>query len=34
VHKEEGIKYIEKSIDLTKLIKIEIKYMTGKKGIK
>ena len=33
-HKEEGLKYIEKSLDRTKLIKIEIKYMSGKKGIK
>ncbi|WP_022664043.1 pyridoxamine 5'-phosphate oxidase family protein [Desulfospira joergensenii] len=33
MHKEEGMKYIEKSLNRTKLIKIEIKHMTGKKGI-
>jgi uncharacterized protein len=32
-YKEEGIKYIEKSLKRTKLIKIEIEHMTGKRGI-
>lgn len=33
-YKEEGIKYIEKSLKRTKLIKIEIHHMTGKRGIR
>jgi hypothetical protein len=33
-HKEAGIKYIEKSLEKTKLIKIEIVHMTGKRGIR
>ncbi len=33
-HKQEGIKYIEKSLKRTKLIKIEIEHMTGKRGIR
>jgi len=33
-YKEDGIRYIEKSINRTILIKIEIIHMTGKKGIK
>jgi len=33
-YKEVGIKYIEKSLKRTKLIKIEIVHMTGKKGIR
>lgn len=33
-YKEEGIKYIEKSLKRTKLIKIEIEHMTGKRGIR
>ncbi len=33
-YKEAGIKYIEKSLNRTKLIKIEIIHMTGKRGIK
>lgn len=32
-HREEGIRYIEKTIRRTKLIKIEIEHMTGKRGI-
>jgi uncharacterized protein len=32
-YKEEGIKYIEKSLQRTKLVKIEIEHMTGKRGI-
>lgn len=32
--KEEGINYIEKSLKRTKLIKIEIEHMTGKRGIR
>jgi len=32
-YKEEGIKYIEKSLERTNLIKIEIEHMTGKRGI-
>ncbi len=34
LRKEEGIKYIEKSLKRTKLIKIEIEHMTGKRGIR
>jgi uncharacterized protein len=33
-HKEEGINYIEKELNRTKLIKIEIEHMTGKRGIR
>jgi len=33
-YKEVGIKYIEKSLERTKLIKIDIEHMTGKRGIK
>ncbi|MBI5607185.1 MAG: pyridoxamine 5'-phosphate oxidase family protein [Deltaproteobacteria bacterium] len=33
-YKEEGIKYIEQSLKKTKLIKIEIEHMTGKRGIR
>lgn len=33
-YKEVGIKYIENSLKRTKLIKIEIEYMTGKRGIR
>jgi nitroimidazol reductase NimA-like FMN-containing flavoprotein (pyridoxamine 5'-phosphate oxidase superfamily) len=33
-YKEAGIKYIEKSMKKTKLIKIEIVHMTGKRGIR
>ncbi len=33
-YKEAGIKYIEKSLEKTKLIKIEIVHMTGKRGIR
>ena len=33
-HRKEGKIYIEKSLNRTKLIKIEIKHMTGKTGIK
>ena len=33
-YKEAGIKYIEKSLKQTKLIKIEIVHMTGKRGIR
>ncbi len=33
-YKEAGIKYIEKSLNRTKLVKIEIMHMTGKRGIK
>jgi uncharacterized protein len=33
-YKEEGIKYIEKSLKRTKLVKIEIEHMTGKRGIR
>ena len=33
-HKEVGIKYIESSLKRTKLIKIEIKHMIGKRGIR
>ena len=33
-YKEAGIKYIEKSLKRTKLIKIEIVNMTGKRGIR
>jgi hypothetical protein len=33
-YKEEGIKYIEKALKRTKLIKIEIKHITGKRGIR
>lgn len=33
-YQEEGIKYIEKSLKRTKLIKIEIEHMTGKRGIR
>lgn len=32
-YKEDGIKYIESSLKRTKLIKIEIEHMTGKRGI-
>ncbi len=32
--KEAGIKYIERSLKRTKLIKIEIEHMTGKRGIR
>jgi len=32
-YKVAGIKYIEKSFKRTKLIKIEIVHMTGKRGI-
>jgi uncharacterized protein len=32
-YKEEGIRYIEKSLKRTKVIKIEIEHMTGKRGI-
>lgn len=32
-YKEAGIKYIKKSLKRTKLIKIEIEHMTGKRGI-
>ncbi len=32
-YREEGIKYIEKQLKRTKLIKIEIEHMTGKRGI-
>jgi len=34
MHQKAGTKYIKKSLSRTKLIKIEIKHMTGKKGIK
>jgi hypothetical protein len=33
-YKKAGIKYIEKSLKRTKLIKIEIVHMTGKRGIR
>jgi nitroimidazol reductase NimA-like FMN-containing flavoprotein (pyridoxamine 5'-phosphate oxidase superfamily) len=33
-YKEAGIKYIESSLKRTKLIKIEIEHMTGKRGIR
>ena len=33
-YKESGVKYIESSLKRTKLIKIEIEHMTGKRGIK
>lgn len=33
-NKEEGFKYIEKSLKMTKLIRIEIEHMTGKRGIR
>jgi nitroimidazol reductase NimA-like FMN-containing flavoprotein (pyridoxamine 5'-phosphate oxidase superfamily) len=33
-YKEVGIKYIEKSLERTKLIKIDIEHITGKRGIK
>ena len=33
-YKEPGIKYIESSLKRTKLIKIEIEHMTGKRGIR
>ncbi|MGD9366353.1 MAG: pyridoxamine 5'-phosphate oxidase family protein [Desulfobacteraceae bacterium] len=33
-YKEAGIKYIERSLKRTKLIKIEIEHMTGKRGIR
>jgi nitroimidazol reductase NimA-like FMN-containing flavoprotein (pyridoxamine 5'-phosphate oxidase superfamily) len=33
-YKEAGIKYIEKSLKRTKVIKIEIEHMTGKRGIR
>ena len=33
-YKENGIKYIENSLERTKLIKIDIEHMTGKRGIK
>lgn len=33
-YKEEAIKYIEKSLKRTKLFKIEIEHMTGKRGIR
>ena len=33
-YKNDGTEYIEKSLNQTKLIKIEIMYMTGKRGIK
>lgn len=33
-YKDAGIKYIEKSLNRTTLIKIEIAHMTGKRGIK
>jgi nitroimidazol reductase NimA-like FMN-containing flavoprotein (pyridoxamine 5'-phosphate oxidase superfamily) len=33
-YKEIGIKYIQKSLERTKLIKIDIEHMTGKRGIK
>lgn len=32
-YKEEGINYIEKSLKRTKLFKIQIEHMTGKRGI-
>lgn len=32
VHHESGMNYIEKSLNRTKLVKIEIKHMTGKRG--
>lgn len=32
VHQKEGMNYIEKSLTRTKLIKIEIQHMTGKRG--
>lgn len=33
-YKESGIKYIKKTLEKTTLIKIEIEYMTGKRGIR
>lgn len=33
-YEEEGINYIEKSLKKTKLFKIQIEYMTGKRGIR
>ena len=33
-YEDEGIKYIENSLNRTKLIKIEIKHMSGKSGIR
>jgi nitroimidazol reductase NimA-like FMN-containing flavoprotein (pyridoxamine 5'-phosphate oxidase superfamily) len=33
-YKEAGIKYIESSLKRTKLIKIDIEHMTGKRGIR
>ena len=33
-YKEAGIKYIKKSLKRTKVIKIEIEHMTGKRGIR
>lgn len=33
-YKEAGIKYIEKSLSKTKVVKIDIAQMTGKRGIK
>ncbi len=33
-YKEAGIRYIEKSLNKTKLIKIKIVHMTGKRGIR
>ncbi len=34
MYKEAGIRYIEKSLNRTKLIKIKIVHMTGKRGIR
>jgi hypothetical protein len=33
-YREAGMKYIERSWEKTKLIKIEIVHMTGKRGIR
>lgn len=33
-YKEEGIKYIEKALKRTSVIKIEIEHMTGKRGVR
>ena len=33
-HEDEGIKYIDNSLKMTKLVKIEIKHISGKRGIK
>jgi nitroimidazol reductase NimA-like FMN-containing flavoprotein (pyridoxamine 5'-phosphate oxidase superfamily) len=33
-YEDEGIKYIDNSLNRTKLIKIEIKHMSGKRGIR